>query len=146
MALPVKILITGGAGFIGSAVIRHVIANTQDSVVNLDKLTYAGNLESLSEVSSDQRYCFEQVDICERNEVERVFAEHKPDTVMQLAAAQFVEIIEKRQGYKIACLDEIAWRTGWLSSEQLEAVGEAPAKNGHGQYLLGLITDQPGVI
>ena len=74
MALPVKILITGGAGFIGSAVIRHIIANAQDSVVNLDKLTYAGNLESLSQVSSDQRYRFEQVDICDRNEVERVFA------------------------------------------------------------------------
>lgn len=75
MALPVKILITGGAGFIGSAVIRHIIANTQDSVVNPDKLTYAGNLESLSQVSSDQRYRFEQVDICDRNEVEPVFAE-----------------------------------------------------------------------
>jgi dTDP-glucose 4,6-dehydratase len=91
MALAVKILITGGAGFIGSAVIRHIIANTQDSVVNLDKLTYAGNLESLSAVSSDQRYCFEQVDICDRSEVERVFAEHKPDAVMHLAAESHVD-------------------------------------------------------
>ena len=91
MALPVKILITGGAGFIGSAVIRHIIASTQDSVVNLDKLTYAGNLESLSQVSSDQRYRFEQVDICNRNEVERVFAQHKPDAVMHLAAESHVD-------------------------------------------------------
>ena len=81
----------GGAGFIGSAVMRHIIANTQDSVVNLDKLTYAGNLESLSQVSSDQRYYFEQVDICDRNEVERVVAEHKPDAVMHLAAESHVD-------------------------------------------------------
>jgi len=91
MALAVKILITGGAGFIGSAVIRHIIVNTQDSVVNLDKLTYAGNLESLSAVSPDERYCFEQVDICDRSEVERVFAEHKPDAVMHLAAESHVD-------------------------------------------------------
>jgi dTDP-glucose 4,6-dehydratase len=91
MAFPVKILITGGAGFIGSAVIRHIIANTRDNVVNVDKLTYAGNLESLSQVSSDQRYRFEQVDICDRNEVERVFAEHNPDAVMHLAAESHVD-------------------------------------------------------
>jgi dTDP-glucose 4,6-dehydratase len=54
-----KLLITGGAGFIGSAVIRHIIQNTQDEVVNLDKLTYAGNLESLAEVSDSERYAFE---------------------------------------------------------------------------------------
>ena len=68
-----KILVTGGAGFIGSAVIRHIIENTQDNVVNLDKLTYAGNLESLLEVNSDERYAFEQVDICDRAELDRVF-------------------------------------------------------------------------
>jgi dTDP-glucose 4,6-dehydratase len=58
-----KILITGGAGFIGSAVVRHIIKNTNDNVINLDKLTYAGNLESLSEVDSHERYAFELVDI-----------------------------------------------------------------------------------
>lgn len=86
-----KILVTGGAGFIGSAVIRHIIENTRDSVVNLDKLTYAGNLESLLEVSSSERYAFEQVDICDRAELDRVFKEHRPDAVMHLAAESHVD-------------------------------------------------------
>ena len=86
-----KILITGGAGFIGSAVIRHIIDNTQDLVINLDKLTYAGNLESLRSVDSNERYAFEQVDICDRVALDRVFAEHKPDAVMHLAAESHVD-------------------------------------------------------
>ncbi|TXZ06996.1 dTDP-glucose 4,6-dehydratase [Vibrio mimicus] len=86
-----KILITGGAGFIGSAVVRYIIDSTQDSVVNLDKLTYAGNLESLLSVESHERYVFEQVDICNRTELDRVFAEHSPDAVMHLAAESHVD-------------------------------------------------------
>lgn len=86
-----KILVTGGAGFIGSAVIRNIIENTDDSVVNLDKLTYAGNLESLLSVSDSPKYAFEQVDICDRAELDRVFAEHKPDAVMHLAAESHVD-------------------------------------------------------
>ena len=86
-----KILVTGGAGFIGSAVIRHIINNAQDSVVNVDKLTYAGNLESLLEVESNERYAFEQVDICNRAELDRVFAEHQPNAVMHLAAESHVD-------------------------------------------------------
>ena len=86
-----KILVTGGAGFIGSAVIRHIINNTQDSVINLDKLTYAGNLESLLEVSSSDRYAFEQVDICNADELKRVFTEQQPDAVMHLAAESHVD-------------------------------------------------------
>tara|TARA_R110002095_G_scaffold62639_2_gene52889 strand:- start:7683 stop:8744 length:1062 start_codon:yes stop_codon:yes gene_type:complete len=86
-----KLLITGGAGFIGSAVIRHVIRNTEDEVVNLDKLTYAGNLESLSEVSNSGRYSFEKVDICNRIEVDRVLRQHQPDVIMHLAAESHVD-------------------------------------------------------
>ncbi len=86
-----KILITGGAGFIGSAVIRHMIENTGDHVINVDKLTYAGNLESLSPVSGSRRYAFERVDICDRPALARVFAEHRPDAVMHLAAESHVD-------------------------------------------------------
>lgn len=86
-----KILVTGGAGFIGSAVVRHIINNTQSRVVNLDKLTYAGNLESLTSIASSERYAFEQVDICDRAELDRVFAQHQPDAVMHLAAESHVD-------------------------------------------------------
>ncbi len=86
-----KILVTGGAGFIGSAVIRHIINNTDDEVVNLDKLTYAGNLESLAPVSDSKRYTFEQVDICNRAELDRVLAQHQPDAIMHLAAESHVD-------------------------------------------------------
>jgi dTDP-glucose 4,6-dehydratase len=87
----VKILVTGGAGFIGSAVIRHIISSTSDSVVNVDKLTYAGNLESLAEVSDSARYAFERVDICDRNQIDRVLREHQPDAIMHLAAESHVD-------------------------------------------------------
>lgn len=86
-----KILVTGGAGFIGSAVVRHIVNDTQDSVVNLDKLTYAGNLESLKDVAESTRYSFEQVDICDRAELERVFAQHQPEAIMHLAAESHVD-------------------------------------------------------
>ncbi|MEI8668043.1 dTDP-glucose 4,6-dehydratase [Pseudoalteromonas sp. B131b] len=86
-----KIIVTGGAGFIGSAVIRHIIDNTNDSVINLDKLTYAGNLESLKSVDNSERYTFEQVDICNRIELDRLFVTHKPDAIMHLAAESHVD-------------------------------------------------------
>lgn len=86
-----KLLVTGGAGFIGSAVIRHIINQTQDTVVNVDKLTYAGNLESLAEVSNNPRYCFAKVDICDRAALDQLFSEHQPDAVMHLAAESHVD-------------------------------------------------------
>ncbi|ODP96608.1 dTDP-glucose 4,6-dehydratase [Salinivibrio sp. SS3] len=86
-----KILVTGGAGFIGSAVIRHIIDHTTDSIVNVDKLTYAGNLESLTGWEDNPRYAFEQVDICDREALERVFTTHQPDAVMHLAAESHVD-------------------------------------------------------
>lgn len=85
------ILVTGGAGFIGSAVVRHIIQDTPYQVVNLDKLTYAGNLESLNSVSDSPRYQFEQADICDRSAMERVFAQYRPDVVMHLAAESHVD-------------------------------------------------------
>ena len=86
-----NVLVTGGAGFIGSAVIRHIIEDTDAAVLNVDKLTYAGNLESLQAVEKSERYRFEQVDICDRGELDRVFKQHRPDAVMHLAAESHVD-------------------------------------------------------
>jgi len=86
-----RILVTGGAGFIGSAVIRHIIQNTEHQVLNVDKLTYAGNLESLISVADSQRYQFSQTDICDRAALEHLFQTFKPDAVMHLAAESHVD-------------------------------------------------------
>lgn len=85
------ILVTGGAGFIGSAVAREIITATTDNVVVVDKLTYAGNLMSLAPVAGDPRFAFEQVDICDRAELDRVFHHYQPDIVMHLAAESHVD-------------------------------------------------------
>lgn len=86
-----KFLITGGAGFIGSALIRYLIAHTSANVLNLDKLTYAGNLNSLKNIAQSDRYRFEHVDICDQVELSRVFSEFKPDIVIHLAAESHVD-------------------------------------------------------
>lgn len=85
------ILVTGGAGFIGSAVIREIINNTDMSVVNVDKLTYAGNLDTLAEVSTNPRYSFEKVDICDAEEIKRILNQYMPDIIMHLAAESHVD-------------------------------------------------------
>jgi dTDP-glucose 4,6-dehydratase len=86
-----KILVTGGAGFIGSAVIRHIINNTNDEVLNIDKLTYAGNLESLKEIDQNPRYTFQQIDICNSEAMTKAFDSFMPDLVMHLAAESHVD-------------------------------------------------------
>ena len=86
-----RFLITGGAGFIGSAVIRHIIQNTEHKVLNVDKLTYAGNLESLSSISNYSRYQFSQTDICNRAALDQLFTDFQPDAVMHLAAESHVD-------------------------------------------------------
>ena len=86
-----NILVTGGAGFIGSAIVRYIIKNTSNVIINLDKLSYAGNLQSCAMVSDSPRYTFEQVDICDAAELARIFSDHQPDIVMHLAAESHVD-------------------------------------------------------
>lgn len=86
-----KILVTGGAGFIGSALIRYLISSTDNHVINIDKLTYAGNLESLRNVAENPRYSFEKFDINNRVMLDRIFSQYQPDAVMHLAAESHVD-------------------------------------------------------
>src|SRR5882672_4447121 len=86
-----RILVTGGAGFIGSALCRHLIAETKSAVINLDKLTYAANPESLAPIAGNPRYAFEQADICDAPALRRIFERHRPDAVMHLAAESHVD-------------------------------------------------------
>ena len=86
-----KILVTGGAGFIGSAVVRHIVQDTDNTVLNVDKLTYAGNLESLATVADNPRYQFSQTDICDRAALDQLFETFQPDAVMHLAAESHVD-------------------------------------------------------
>jgi dTDP-glucose 4,6-dehydratase len=85
------LLVTGGAGFIGSAVVRHLLAQTDMAVINVDKLTYAANPDALASVADSARYRFEQVDICNRPAIDRLFQEYRPDAVMHLAAETHVD-------------------------------------------------------
>jgi dTDP-glucose 4,6-dehydratase len=85
------IFVTGGAGFIGSAVVRHLLRDTHARVVNIDKLTYAANLDSLRDVSQDSRYAFEKADICNGPLIRKLFNKYRPDAVMNLAAESHVD-------------------------------------------------------
>ena len=86
-----KVLVTGGAGFIGSAVVRHIIETSELTVVNVDKLTYAANLSSLASVAGSPRYTFERADICDGTETSALLASHRPDVIMHLAAESHVD-------------------------------------------------------
>lgn len=86
-----RVLVTGGCGFIGSAVVRSLVSETEAFVLNIDKLTYAGNEQNVATVSSSDRYLFEKVDICELGEVQRLFEDFQPTHVMHLAAESHVD-------------------------------------------------------
>ncbi|MBT4764753.1 dTDP-glucose 4,6-dehydratase [bacterium] len=86
-----RFLITGGCGFIGSAVVRYIINETKHVVINIDKLTYAGNLESLESVKKNDRYIFDKIDICNRQDLQRIFSKYKPEKIMHLAAESHVD-------------------------------------------------------
>ena len=86
-----KILVTGGAGFIGSALIRFIISSTEHKVINIDKLTYAGHLESLELVKNSDRYFFEQADICDSERMKSIFSKYTPEAIIHLAAESHVD-------------------------------------------------------
>jgi hypothetical protein len=126
-AADMTIFVTGGAGFIGSNFVLDWLAQCDEPVVNLDKLTYAGKLENLASLQGDQRHLFVQGDLGDRTH----------DSLLE--AASFIATLQKRQGLQVACPEEIAFRQGWIGAEDLLKLAEPLTKNGYGQYLLSLL-------
>ena len=146
-----KILIIGGAGFIGSALIRYLIRDTNNEIINLDKLTYAGNLDSLLPVTDSPRYHFEKADICDREALDGVFIKYQPDAVMHLAAESHVDRSIDGPGglgetYNIGGLNEkknidVVKTTCAIMDE---AVTEKPAGVNKFEDLITFVADRPG--
>lgn len=108
-----RILVTGGAGFIGSELVRHIITATPDSVLVADKLTYAGNLDSLEPVAGDERYHFQRLDICDGPALDRLLQTYRPDLIMHLAAESHVD--------RSIDAGKIERELGWLPRETFDS-------------------------
>jgi len=152
------ILVTGGAGFIGSNFILQWLATEGPPIVNLDKLTYAGNLSNLEQVATDERYGFVHGDIVDRKLVCDLLQQYQPRAIVHFASAEshvdrsihapddFVRTnvngIETRQGLMVCCPEEIAYRCGYISDEHLNATAAAMKHNAYGHYLLQLLQER----
>jgi len=185
------IVVTGGAGFIGANFVAHWLASSEEPVLVVDKLTYAGNLENLSAFRNDARLMFQAADICDQTIMEHLLQQHSPRAIVDIAksikpsargeleitgvnrkylelndlnvevmgrgmawldtgthdslldAGQFIATLEKRQGLKIACPEEIAFRLGWIDAEHLARIAAPLAKSGYGEYLNRLLKESP---
>ena len=148
------IVVTGGAGFIGSAVVRMLIRDTEVDVVTIDKLTYAGNLASLAEIVDSPRHRFVKADLNDGATLRSLFAERAPRAVLHLAAeshvdrsidgpasfmheaSSFTRTLETRQGLKIASPEEVAWRMGWIGDAEFREPASRVTGGAYGQSLL----------
>ena len=125
-----SILVTGGAGFIGSNFVLDWLGESDERMINLDRLTCAGNPENLSWLQGHV--------VMGRGHAWLDTGTHES----LLEASQFIATAEKRQGLKISCPEEIAWRKGWIDAEQVRRLAAPLVKNEYGQYLLRMLTDR----